>query len=181
MAFSRPRVPSVAVLLMGLVLGWGMANVGQPRMRASGGDRSGESIVTTGPVAITYDEGTKLQIPQDALYYLDYKRGRLLGTIPTFRQTVGTTRYIDRFAERDLVADFKIDLDNGPRPHFIMTTGTLGNYAAGWAPLYVVETSTNQLAVYRIHQQAVGTNTVPKFELVELRPVGGTDLRTPRP
>ena len=105
---------------------------------------------------VRYNEGTKVQIPQDALYYLDYKGGRLLATIPSFRQSVGATQMLDRFAERDLVADFKIDLDNGPRPHFLMTTGALGSYSEGWAPLFVFESTTNQVAVYKLTQQNGG-------------------------
>ena len=30
----------------------------------------------------------------------------------------------------------------GPRPHFLMTTGALGQYSEGWAPLFVFETTT---------------------------------------
>ena len=75
------------------------------------------------------------------------------------------SRYLGAFAERDLVADFKLDLDNGPRPHFLMTTGALGSYSAGWAPLYVFETTTSQLVIYRIHQQTVGTTASTRLEL----------------
>ena len=108
---------------------------------------------------VRYDEGNKVQVPLEALYYLDYKGGRLMGTIPSLHQTVGSSHYIGAFADRDLVADFKLDLDNGPRPRFLMTTGALGIYGAGWSPLYVFETTSNQLAVYRIHQQSVGTSS----------------------
>ena len=44
-------------------------------------------------------------------------------------------------------------------PKFKMTTGALGAYSEGWAPLYVFETVTNQVAVYRVSQQSVGTVT----------------------
>jgi hypothetical protein len=169
MALSRPRMPSVLTLVLGLLFGWGLATIRPAPMRAGGGDRSGESIVATGPVMIRYDEGNKIQVPLEALYLLDYKGGRLLGTIPSLHQTVGSSHYLGTFAERDLVADFKLDLDNGPRPHFLMTTGALGIHGAGWSPLYVYETSSNQLAVYRIHQQSVGTTSKASLEFVELR------------
>jgi hypothetical protein len=149
-------------------------------MRAGGGDRSGESIATTGPILIRYDEGNKVQIPLEALYILDYKAGRLLGTVPSLRQTAKTSRYLGAFAERDLVADFKIDLDNGPKPHFLMTTGSLGTYSAGWAPLYVIENTTGQIAIYRIHQQTVGTTATTSLELVELRSLTKTDEQPAR-
>ena len=60
------------------------------------------------------------------------------------------TQLLDSFAERDLVADFKLDLDGGARLRFLMATGSLGRYSAGWAPLYVFETTTGQVAVYRM-------------------------------
>jgi hypothetical protein len=169
MVLSRARIPSVLLLVLGLLLGWGLATIRPAQLQAGGGDRSGESIVATGPVMIRYDEGNKVQVPLEALYFLDYKGGRLMGTIPSLHQTVGSSRYINAFAERDLVADFKLDLDNGPRPHFLMTTGALGIYGAGWSPLYVFETTSNQLAVYRIHQQSVGTSSSARFELMEMR------------
>lgn len=165
----RPRIPGVLLLILGLLLGWGLASLHPISIHASGGDRSGESIVTTGPILIRYDEGNKVQIPLEALYLLDYKGGRLLGTVPWLQGTGTSSRYLGAFAERDLVTDFKLDLDHGPRPHFLMTTGALGSYSAGWAPLYVFETTTNQVAMYRITQQTVGTTARTRFELVELR------------
>ncbi len=76
------------------------------------------------------------------------------------------------FAERDLPTDFKIDLGRTKiRPHWLMTTGALGAYSDGWAPLYVFETITGQVAVYKIEQQQVGISSRPKFELVEIRPI----------
>ena len=169
MSLSRPRVPGMLVLILGLFLGWGLASQRPVSIHAGGGDRSGESIVTTGPILIRYDEGNKVQIPLEALYLLDYKGGRLLGTVPSLQGTGTSSRYLGAFAERDLVADFKLDLDHGPRPHFLMTTGALGSYSAGWAPLYVFETTTSQVAMYRIMQQTVGTTARTRLELVELR------------
>ena len=108
--------------------------------------------------------------PLDALYFLDYKGGRLLARVPTYRQTTRRRTLIEPFSERDLVADFKLDLDTGPRPRFLMTTGSLGPYNAGWAPLYVFETTTSQVAIYRMQmQQTIGDFGRPRFELVELR------------
>ena len=128
MVLSCRRIPGVALLAVGLLAGWGLASIRPAQLLAGGGDRSGDSIVTTGPVLIRYDEGSKVQIPLEAIYLLDYKGGRLLGTVPSLHGTVGTSRYLGAFAERDLVADFKLNLDQGPRPHFLMTTGSLGSY-----------------------------------------------------
>jgi len=43
--------------------------------------------------------------PLDALYFLDYKGGRLLATVPTYQQTDSSTHLIEPFSERDLVSD----------------------------------------------------------------------------
>jgi hypothetical protein len=181
MLFSRLRIPNVTLLLLGLILGWGLAHTPNPRLWAGGGDRSGESIVATGPILIRYDEGNKVQIPLEALYILDYKGGRLLATVPSLHQTAGHSSYLGKFAERDLAADFKLDLDTGPRPRFLMTTGSLGTYSGGWAPLFVFETTTNQIGIYRIHQQTVGTTASTRLELVEMRALAKGESAASRP
>lgn len=177
---ARSRISGIGLLALGLFLGWGMANFRPASLRAGGGDRSGESIVATGPVLVQYDEGSKVQIPQEALYILDYRSGRLFGTVPALRKTVRSSSYLGAMAERDLAADFKLDLDNGPKPHFLMTTGSLGTYGGGWSPLYVYENSTNQVAVYRIHEQTIGAKAQTSLELLELRPLTRTGEQSAR-
>lgn len=174
----RPSVPHVVTLFAGLAIGWGLAGPRAPALRAYGGDRWDESVLTTGPAFIKYNEGSKIQVAQDAIYFLDYRAGKILGTVPLMRQLAGETRYLSGFAERDLVADFKIDADAGARPHFLMTTGAMasgaGNtYGDGWAPLFVFETTTRQVAVYKIQQQMIGASTQVKFEMIEIRPFSG--------
>jgi hypothetical protein len=121
---------------------------------------------------VRYDERLRAALKQDALYYLDYKAGKLLGTIPSYQQSGATVRLIDTFAERDLVADFKLEnAELGRAPHFLMATCDIGAYSMGWAPLFVFETETNQVATYRIQQQSVGTSSKPSFELLDLRPI----------
>jgi hypothetical protein len=170
------RIPGALALAIGVAIGWGLDHIpnAQSVVRAHGGDRWGDSILTTGPVLVRYNEGTKVQLALDAIYYLDYKAGRLLATVPAFQQSFGPAKMLDNFAERDLVADFKLDADNGPRPHFLMTTGALGTYNEGWSPLYVFESTTNQVAIYKVQQQTVGATSQPKFELVEIRSIGRT-------
>ena len=63
-----------------------------------------------------------------------------------------------------------------------MTTGTLGAYSAGWAPLYVFETTSSQLAIYRMQlPQTVGTVAKAKFDLVELRSYAKGGTPNPQP
>jgi hypothetical protein len=167
---SRSRIPTVMALIIGVLMGWVLASCRPLPLQASTGDRSGESIVATGPVLVRYDEAAKGPVALDAVYFLDYKGGRLLATVPSFRQTNTATRLLEPFSERDLVADFKLELDSGARPRFLMTTGTIGPDSAGWAPLYVFETTTSQVGVYRIQMQTtIGTASQPRFELVEVR------------
>jgi hypothetical protein len=182
MSIERPRVTTAVALAAGVVLGWLLAGVPrpQPTLRASGGDRWGDSIVTSGPVMVRYDERLKAPLAQDAVYYLDYRSGKLLATVPSFQQSGGSAKMLDNFAERDLVADFRLNAEEGPRPHFLMTTGAIGMYSEGWAPLFVFETTTNQVATYKVQQQTVGTTTKPNFELVEVRPISPTP-QAPQP
>lgn len=168
MIAKRPRMGAALGLVVGLGLGAWIAGGASRPMQAGGGDRSGESIVATGPIAVRFDEGNKVQIPEEALYYLDYKSGKLKATIPTYRTSGGTTRHLDGFCERDLVADFELDVDNGPKPHFLMTTGQLGTMGAGWAPLFVIETTTGKAAVYKI-QQAFGIRNQLRLDLLQVR------------
>ena len=174
---SRPQMTPVVFLAVGLAIGWGLAGARTTAIHASGGDRWDESVVTAGPTSIRYNDSSKVQVAQDAIYYLDYRSGKLLGTIPSYRPQAGSTKVITGFAERDLVADFKLDLDTGPRPHFLMTTGSLYTgstsiYGDGWAPLFVFESSTRQVATYRIKEQALGATANLTIELLEILPFG---------
>ena len=164
------RISTAFVLLVGVISGWSLSLVRPAPLHAGAGDRAGENIVTTGPVLMRYDDATKSPIPLDAVYILDYKGGRLVATVPTYRQSTGSTSVIESFVERDLAADFKLDLDTGRPPHFLMTTGSLGPFTGGWAPLYVVETTTNQIGVYRIHlQETTRKSSRSKFELIQIQ------------
>ena len=126
--------------------------------------------MATGPVLVRFDEAAKGPVALDAVYFLDYKGGGCWRPCPATGKRPRRRDLIEPFSERDLVADFKLDLDTGPRPRFLMTTGSIGPDNAGWAPLYVFETTTSQLAVYRmLMQTTIGTASRPRFELLELR------------
>jgi hypothetical protein len=178
MDVSRSRAGVMIALGVGVALGWMASGFRARPMWAGSGDRAGECIVTTGPVLMQYDDATKAPIALEAVYFLDYKGGRLLATVPTYRLAAGKMEFIDGFAERDLAADFRLELEGGQRPRFLMTTGGLGRYSSGWAPLYVFETTTGQVGIYRVQVgQAYGANAPAQFELVEMRsylkPAGG--------
>jgi hypothetical protein len=167
---SRSRIPIVLALGAGVLIGWAGSGFRATPMQASSTDRAGDCIVTTGAVLMQYDDSTKAPVPLEALYFLDYKGGRLLATIPSYRQAGSKMQLIDGFVERDLVADFKLSLETRAQPRFLMATGSLGRYSSGWAPLYVFETTTGQVAVYKMQVgQNYGESGAGQFELVELR------------
>jgi hypothetical protein len=167
------RISPLLLLTLGLAVGWTLSVVRTPALHAQRGDRSDESVLVTGPAYIKYNDGSKVQVAQDAIYFLDYRAGKLLTTIPTHQQTAAGTKIIDGFVERDLVADFKIDLDTAATPHFLMTTCSSVNAASssfgdGGALLLVFETTTRQYAAYRVSQLNVGLAAERKLEMLQL-------------
>lgn len=159
--------PQGLTLLVGLIFGWGLASAQLTKpLHADRASAEADDMVATGPVSIEHDRGNDIQVEHDALYYLDYRGGRLLAAVPSFQQTIGKTRIIDGWSERDLVADFK--LPPGTQPKFLMTTGTMGGVNGAWAPLFVFESTTRQSAIYRVTSQTIGTITTPRFELLEV-------------
>jgi len=63
-----------------------------------------------------------------------------------------------------------------------MTTGSLGPYNDGWAPLYVFETNTSQVAIYRMQVQlTIGKTSRPRFDLTEVRSFAKTGATYPTP
>jgi hypothetical protein len=113
---------------LGTFLATGTTRVAQ----AATHDRYDDFIMCTGPASLF--PGVSL----DGLWLLDYKAGKLLGTIID-RQTGRITSW----AEVDLVNEFGIQPKQNV--HFMMTTGTI---AQGQAALYVTETTTGKLGVY---------------------------------
>ncbi len=167
------RIPTTVSLTIGLALGWVLFSQRPPAVKAGGSDRYGDYILTSGPIALQYNERTKTQAPQDALYFLDYRAAKLLATVPILRASTSGAQIIDTMIERDLIADFKIDVDRGVNPHFLMTPGSLGAYGEGWAPLFVFETTTKQVAVYKFQLPTVSSKVSSKFELIEIKSFGG--------
>jgi hypothetical protein len=121
-------------LAVGLGIGvLGTALVLDPGRRAwAGNDRFEDYILCTGAVA------TNPKAPTDGVWLLDYRAGKLLGTLID-----RTTGRIAGWAEVDLLTEFALQ----PRQnvHFMMTSGMI---AHGQAALYVAETTSGKFAVY---------------------------------
>jgi hypothetical protein len=161
-------VPHGITLVIGLLVGWTLASIRPASLLADRGAPGGDDQITAGPISIEYNEALKSPIPRDAIYYLDYKGGRLLAAIPSPLQSGNMMRVIEGFAERDLAADFKLT-PGSATPHFQMTTGTMGALNGAWAPLFVFETTSKQVATYKLVPQTVGNSTKPRFDLLEVR------------
>jgi hypothetical protein len=108
---------------------------GSPRTaEARPNDRYADYVMCTGACAVNP------RAPTDGVWLLDYKSGKLLGTV--IDRTQGR---ILGWAEVDLASEFNV----GPKSdvHFLMTTG---NIAAGQAALYVAEVSSGKFGVYTL-------------------------------
>ena len=162
-----PRRFGIGVaLVLGAALGYGASAMTTAPLRAGSSDRSDERAVATGPITLE-TTSTNTTVPLEAIYYLNYSRGRLLATVPTYEFRGNRESMRTDFAERDLVADFQ--LGPGARPHFLMTTAEMGRAGQGWAPLFVFETESGQVATYRVTLQSSGTSRRPVFKLLDRR------------
>jgi hypothetical protein len=174
MGARRWKFTAGIALLTGIVLGWVSAGGGGRNLLAQRSDRWGDWVLASGPIHLQDNPQYRAPIPQDAIYYLNYKTGQLLASVPTMRQTAEGFQALGDFAERDLVADF--GLTAGDSPHFLMTTCSLGARSEGWSPLFVFETTSGQVATYKVQYLATAGSTKPVFQLLELR----TDARLGR-
>lgn len=107
--------------------------LGSPRtLEARPNDRFDDYVMCTGAVALNP------RSPTDGVWLLDYRRGKLLGTVIDRAQGK-----IVGWAEVDLTSEFSLPPKGDC--HFLMTTGTI---AAGQAALYVAEVTTGKFGVY---------------------------------
>ena len=114
--------------------------LGQPRPAgAASNDRYQDYIMATGAVSVNP------RIQTDGVWMLDYKSGKLLGTV--IDRTQGK---IVGWAEVDLRTEFSLVAQQDV--HFLMTTGYV---TQGQSALYLAETSTGQFGVYTM---GPGTN-----------------------
>lgn len=127
----------VVVLAVGIGLGVlgamifeGPAN----SLQARPNDRFEDYVMCTGACALNP------RSPSEAVWLLDYKSGRLFGTVIDRMQS-----RITGWAEVDLTNEFEVSTKSNA--HFLMTTGMI---AAGQAALYVAEVSTGKFGVYTL-------------------------------
>ncbi len=103
-------------------------------------DRFEDYIMTTGAVLVNR------RSPSDGVWLLDYRTGRLLGTV--IDQSTGT---ITGWAELDLVQEFGIPPRNNV--HFMMTTGSVNGFQSA---LYLAETVSGKFGVYTMGLRSDG-------------------------
>jgi hypothetical protein len=190
MSRIRTRIAFGLCLSTGVTAGWFFAGSRPAPLQASS-SRAGESISVTGPVEVQHHPVDKSQISRDGVYWLDYRAAKLFAAIPDAgleavsqsglartlnkldpRKDQGKEggplkKVIEGIAERDLVEDF--GLQAGVEPHFLMNTASLGAYGAGEAALYVFETTTKQVAVYRARAIKKGMDAKTVLDLVQIR------------
>ena len=148
-------------LFTGLVLGLSAAALylRPGSAKAGSNDRFEDYIMCTGAVGVT------ARAPTDGVWLLDYRTGKLLGTV--IDRTSGK---ILGWAEGDMLTEFGIQ----PRQnvHFLMTTGQI---AQGQAALYIAETTTGKFGVYTLQPRLDGSPGVPfqirRHDLVPFRQV----------
>ena len=125
-----------------------------PRAMAAGNDRYQDYVICTGMAS------NNPKTPTDGVWLLDYRSGKLLGSIIDRNQGK-----ILGWAEMDLVTEFGIP----PRQdvHFMMTTG---NITAGQSALYIAEVNTGKFGVYSLGTNPAGTGfTIQRHDQIPFR------------
>ena len=127
---------------------------GSPKpAKAAGNDRIDDYVMCTGAVNV----GPKLQT--DGVWLLDYKGGKLLGTVIDKAQGK-----IVGWAEVDLVTEFEL----APKAdvHFLMTTGWV---SAGQSALYLAETTSGKFGVYTMGPGPTGGVVIRRHDQTSFR------------
>jgi hypothetical protein len=115
-------------------------------VQAASNDRYQDFVMATGAVSINP------RIQTDGVWFLDYKSGKLLGTV--IDKTQGR---IMGWAEVDLVEEFKVQPKQDV--HFMMTTGYITQTQSA---LYLAETTTGQFGIYTMATGLNGSGIVIK-------------------
>ncbi|MFM1800968.1 MAG: hypothetical protein RJA81_320 [Planctomycetota bacterium] len=158
-------------LLTGSIVGFGMGwflcqtNNGARSVRAMAPSGIDQSQLVSCVVTMEYNDARKTQIPIEGLVYLDYRRGKLVGTMPEMRQIGLQKRILSNFSERDLVEDFQVE--PGRTPSFLISKFSTGALSDGGQLLAVLETQTRQTRIYKLSFQQIGVEFKPEFTIVE--------------
>jgi hypothetical protein len=133
-------------------------------LQAAANDRYGDYVMCTGAV------GINPKTPTDGVWMLDYRSGKLLGTV--IDRTAGK---IVGWAEVDLVSEYNIP----PRTdvHFMMTTGSI---TQGQAALYVAEVTTGKFGVYTMAPADTGGVIIRRHDLTTFRAAKPAPAPAPR-
>ncbi len=164
---SRPGHRSLAILAAGFVLGTaavGLTRSSRPvfAMPSAGVDRS---TLISCVVTAEYNDARKVQIPVEGLVYLDYRSGKLIGTMPEMRQIGLQKRVLSNFTERDLVDDFGIL--PGQSPNFLLQAISTGALSDSGQLIVVLDTQTRQARVYKLSFEQRGVEFRPQFVMLE--------------
>lgn len=125
-----------------------------PLLQAGGSDRYEDYVMCTGAATLNP------KAPTDGVWLLDYRGGKLLGTV--IDRNSGR---ITGWAELDLPTEFGIPPKQNV--HFMMTTGTI---AQGQAALYVAETNSGKFGVYTLGADLTGANlAIRRHDLTTFR------------
>jgi hypothetical protein len=128
----------------------------QGMLEAGTSDRFEDYVMCTGSV------GTNPRVPTDGVWLLDYRAGKLLGTVIDRGQGK-----IVGWAEMNLVQEFNIPPKQAC--HFMMTTGQI---AQGQSALYIAETTTGKFGVYTMGPSTggqAGAMTIFKHDMSSFR------------
>jgi len=145
------------MLWLGLGLALGVAGTligyhANSRPALAGNDRTEDYIITTGSMTIGPNT-------VDGVWLLDYRAGKLLGTIVD-----KITGRAHPWEEVDLVKEFNIPPKQNV--HFLMTTGTT---IRGHTALYLAEINTGRFGVYGMTPRADGSIVIRKFDATAFR------------
>ena len=163
---NRKNSP-ILFLIIGLSIGFGAGLFIAPSraLIALSPDSSDNSLLMSCIVSMEYNDARKVQTPVEGLVYLDYRRGKLVGTMPELRQIGQQSKYLSNFTERDLVEDFQIE--PGTTPRFMMSAIAAGAMTDGGQLLVVLDTQSRQTRIYKFSYQQAGVEFKPQFSLVE--------------
>ena len=144
-------------LILGIAATSGFQQPARPALAAN--DRFEDYVLTTGPIRLG------LNIEADGIWLLDYRAGKLLGTIVD--RTQGK---VNAWATVDLVQEFGIPPKQNV--HFLMTTGAP---IKGQSALYLTEINSGKFGVYTMAPTMDGKSGMM------IRRHSATTFRPPQP